>query len=247
MKRLLKEIYHSTLALIHHGHRCECPLCGSHFNRFRPVGLDPHGRKGICWRCGSYERTRMYQLWISRDFEWGDGGLVKVLHIAPEPQMARWLQSIPCIDYVSGDKRADGYTDKYASDVIDLDVTSLPMAASTFDIVICSHVLEHVVDDRQAMNEIRRVMKPGGVAIVQVPIDLDMAATDEEAPGEQLTDEDRIRRFLQVDHLRMYGRDYLDRLRQAGLEPEIVSFSPEDRDRYGLNANEPLLIARAQA
>jgi SAM-dependent methyltransferase len=115
-------------------------------------------------------------------------------------------------------------------------VQRLPFRDGAFDALLCHHVLEHVPDDRAAMRELRRVLRPGGWAILQSPIRSRLEATLEDPA---VTDpRERERLFGQRDHLRQYGRDYADRLRAAGFEVRAERFfdelPPERRARHGL-------------
>ena len=125
----------------------------------------------------------------------------KMLHIAPEVQAQRLVEELLWSDiYSLGDKRTEGYT--YPDYVTDMDIMSLPFEDNSFDVVMCSHVLEHVFDDIKAMSEFRRVLKPDGIAIIQVPYNSDQKITDEEKESEHLTPQQRKQRFGQFDHVK---------------------------------------------
>ncbi len=125
-----------------------------------------------------------------------------------------------------------------------MDITDIGIESMSFDLIICNHVLEHVVDDRKAMRELFRVLKPGGLAILQVPIAM---LTEETVEAPSITDPaERERRFGQSDHVRIYGLDYPNRLREAGFF--VVTPTPLDFldgssvAQYGLLANERLFV-----
>jgi ubiquinone/menaquinone biosynthesis C-methylase UbiE len=129
---------------------------------------------------------------------------------------------------------------------VKLDVQHMPFEDNTFDWVLCNHVLEHVPDDRKAMREILRVLKPSGTAIMQVPLRADWDQTLEDP---SITDkEERIRLFGQYDHLRMYGQDYPKRLEEEGFTVEEFDISKEltsqEFQRYALPKGELLYICR---
>lgn len=163
-----------------------------------------------CWVCGSLERHRLLTILFAMRPELLRPGM-SALHVAPEPQVAKQIRR-SAARYVSGDVAA-----RFGPEVID--VTDLPFSAGEFDAVVCNHVLEHVPDDRRAMAEIRRVLRTGGWALLLVP-DVKDAATFETP---EITDPQELSRLHgQHDHVRTYGWDYLDRLRDAGLETEVL-------------------------
>jgi SAM-dependent methyltransferase len=152
-----------------------------------------------------------------------------ILHLAPEGVLSSLLQR-PNIEYVSGDLEPGR-----AMEV--MDITALPCPDHTFDTVICNHVLEHVPGDVAAMREIRRVLRPGGVAIMQHPIDSSLAKTYEEPTI--VTPEARLQAYGQEDHVRLYGRDFPDRLVAAGFQITVRRYldelDPSERSWYGLS------------
>jgi ubiquinone/menaquinone biosynthesis C-methylase UbiE len=116
-----------------------------------------------------------------------------------------------------------------------MDITQLPFGAGSFDLILCSHVLEHVPDDRQALSELRRVLRPDGLALLQHPID-DIDQTDEDPVV--VDPSERLRRWGQADHVRTYGHDYLQRLVDAGFQVELRAYLEQLPEatvrRYGL-------------
>ena len=146
--------------LLLRGDRVECPCCGGRFRRFRPRGSR---RDAECPRCRSLERHRVMWLYLERET-----GLFRdsldVLHVAPEPWLERRLRGLPRIRYVGGDLRPTG-------EQVRLDLTAVPYPDASFDLAICAHVLDEIPDDRLAMRELRRVLRPGGALVLQTPID----------------------------------------------------------------------------
>ena len=157
---------------------------------------------------------------------------LKVLHFAPEPALQARFRAMPNLDYVSADlcsPRAD----------VHFDICLSPYPDDTFDVILCSHVLEHILDDRKAMSELFRVMKPGGWGIIEVPLQPGRRETFEDQSVTTPTERERV--FGQRDHVRIYGKDYYDRLRSAGFEVRLESFGShlgaELIERYRLPQN----------
>lgn len=207
------------------GDRVECPCCEGTFSRFLPHRGRPRAK---CPGCGSLERHRVLWLFLERETDLLErpGAL---LHIAPEYALLRRLSGVGGLRYVSGDLDS-------ALASHELDVMELPFGAASFDFLICNHVLEHVEDDRRALAELYRVLKPGGWAILMCPVDRRRARTLED-PAVR-TPKDRHRVFGQSDHLRLYGRDYVERLAEAGFavraEPYAEGCDSRSIKRFGL-------------
>ncbi|MCB0758970.1 MAG: methyltransferase domain-containing protein [Flavobacteriales bacterium] len=185
------------------------------------------------------ERSRMIWLFMK------ERGLphpgAKVLHVAPEKCIREKITAMPRVDYVIGDKHEPGYT--YPSGTMELDITNMEFPDKHFDLIICSHVLEHVDDDRRAMRELVRVLAPGGSAILIVP----MGTKAETYEDPSITDPgERLRHFGQFDHVRIYGLDFPQRLEEAGFQVEELAFadrfSSEEIFRYGLRRGELMHI-----
>lgn len=164
----------------------------------------------------------------------------KVLDVAPEEILQRRLQALPNIEYLSIDLESPLAMRK-------MDITKLELSDASYDVIFCNHVFEHIPDDLAAMRELRRVLRPGGWAIMQTPIDLNRATTDEDP---SITNpEERIRRFGQSDHVRIYGRDFFGRLTSAGWDVErrrfTTTLTSDEVRRYALAPDEELFIGRA--
>lgn len=199
----------------------------------------------VCPVCFGSERHRLMYLYIAEETDLlSRGG--DVLHIAPEHGLSFMLARRPGVRYVAGDIDPSNYF--YIKDMATVDLTALSFDDASFDFVICSHVLEHIPDDAAAIREIRRVLRPDGRALLQVPIALKLAHTDEDS---SVTDPaQREARFCQWDHVRLYGTDFGDRLEAQGLSVEryrAFERRPELAKAYDLNPNETLFVARPMA
>ncbi len=249
LKDILRPSYRSMLAAMHAGDECRCNLCGKRFAAMRPrKGRHADGSSfiikdgaGTCWKCNSYPRVRALWHWLVNDFKIQEKVDFELLHIAPEQQLADKFLKMPGIHYTAVDKFCPGY--KYANYVSHADVTDLHFHDSMFDMIICNHVLEHVKNDSKAMSELLRVLKPNGTAVLMVPIDMDAEHTDEEKPDEELSGDERERRFGQPDHVRMYGRDYFERLENVGFHVEHIAFPADLVKELALNPTEEVILA----
>ena len=207
-----------------------CPICGYH-GVFVSVGHPPRW-DARCPGCGSRERHRLVHLWTTRD---GGDQLAgkRILHFAPEKIVMRRMRGNPL--YETADLLQPGVTH-----YVDITRTGLP--EGSYDVVMANHVLEHIPDDRLAMRELLRLLKPGGVALLTVPINPSRQETYENpaitAPAE------RHAHFSAADHLRYYGLDFADRLGEAGFVVETFRLSPAEEVRYGLLRDEWLYVAR---
>jgi SAM-dependent methyltransferase len=207
------------------GDQVECPCCDSTFSRFLPH----RGRsQAKCPGCGALERHRLLSLFLERETDLYERPGT-MLHIAPEYALRRRLARTSGLLYITGDINP-------ALADFELDVMDLPFDAACFDYLICNHVLEHVEDDRRALAEIYRVLRPGGWAILMSPVDRRRAETLEDPAI--VTPWERERVFGQSDHLRRYGRDYRDRLHEAGFavraENYLEQFDARAIRRLGL-------------
>ncbi len=217
---------------IYAGAQYECSICNSRLRRFKPMGERPLAR---CPVCGALERHRLIWLYCRAKTDLFDGHPKSLLHVAPEPCLMSELRRIEGLEYVGADMASH-----YAT--VKMDVTSIQFVDASFDVILCNHVLEHVIDDQKAMRELLRVLKPGGWAIMQVPIKGEVTQEDPAV----VTAAERARLYGQCDHVRQYGRDYGNRLRSAGFLVKVESFSssmaPSELERYGILADEDLYV-----
>lgn len=188
--------------------RLFCPICNKEYRCFLPFGA-PLRQNALCPGCKSLERHRL--LWIALNNGFISGSLRKrLLHVAPEKCLS--LKLLKYFDYVSID--LDG-----SLALIQMDLTELRFPDEHFDAIVCNHVLEHIPDDGKALSELYRVLKPGGWACIQVPI-------DRESTDEDITitcSKEKARRFGQHDHVRSYGKDFINRLEYTGFKVSIIS------------------------
>jgi SAM-dependent methyltransferase len=194
-------------SVLFRGKKVECPVCGGSFSRFLPYGYNKVRQGVLCPGCFSLERHRLLWLFLKNKTSFFHDRL-KVLHIAPEQCFYHRFRNMNNIEYITADLNSP------LADV-KLDVQCIPFNDNLFDVVICNHVLEHVRDDRKAMCEILRILKAGGFAILQVPMDITLETTYENP--DIVTPKEREIHFRQKDHFRLYGRDYLQRLKECGF------------------------------
>jgi SAM-dependent methyltransferase len=225
--------------LVHFGLRRYCPACGASTRRFGSYGIKarPDAR---CLVCNSSERERAQCLLIERCLapRLAQHGVVRILHLAPEPGIERRLRAIAGAEYISGDIEQGR-----AMQVVDL--TNLAFGDASLDLLFVSHVLEHIEDDARAIAEMRRVLKPGGLVLVEVPVLRQKTLEDfsiRTAVG-------RERAFGQSDHVRVCGLDYAERLRAGGFGVEPLSvakqFTPEEIQRSRLLVELPAELIAA--
>jgi SAM-dependent methyltransferase len=222
-----------VLGLFYAGNNVECPICQSKYSKFLPYGRINPRPNALCPSCLSLERHRLIWLYMKEKTNFFQEKL-NVLHVAPEPCFMKRFEKIHGEKYITADIESPLAKVK-------MDIHQIPFEQNTFDVVLCNHVLEHVENDIKAMSEIKRVLKPGGWAIMQVPFF---------SPVPEITFEDlsitnpreREKAFGQDDHVRMFGNDYAKRIERAGLkavEDRFVFNLPEEvRNKYGLAKGE---------
>ena len=199
-----------------------CPVCSWHGRHFAPFGAK-HKRRldAQCPGCGSLERHRLAFLVTQ---ELAELDFRRVLHVAPEPTLAQWLQR-KAVDYLSVDLDAPA--------MARMDITRLALPDSSHTLVWAAHVLEHVPDDAGAMSEIHRILERGGKACIQVPI---WRVTTYEDPT--IRDPGaRLAHFYQADHVRLYGLDIQQRFEAAGFSSTVhraQDFGPDRLLLHGL-------------
>ncbi|GAB4398208.1 MAG: class I SAM-dependent methyltransferase [Microscillaceae bacterium] len=229
-----------VLGWFYRGKAVECPICQHTYARFLPYGRGSSARaNALCPHCLSLERHRLIWVYLQEKTDFFTVPQ-QVLHIAPEACFIPRFEKLPHLEYITAD-----LVSPLAQ--VKMDIMQMPFPENRFSVVFCNHVLEHVADDRQAMREIYRVLRPGGWAILQVPFfRLDLEETYEDA---RLTSPaERFRAFGQEDHVRMYGRDYAQRLASAGfrvMEDDFALLLPENfRQKHGLPRQEYIYLCK---
>jgi len=224
------------LMLFYKGNRYTDPIDGKSYRKFLPYGYQIKRPNVLAPGTLSLERHRLLWLYLKNETDFFTAPK-KVLHIAPEQAFYKLFKKQQHLEYITADLNSP------LAD-IKADITNLPFKEGEFDVVFCNHVLEHVLDDQKAMQELYRVMKIGGFGIFQVPQDVNSATTYEDT---SITDpKERIKHFGQYDHVRVYGSDYFDKLRAVGFEVTPIDYSkklsPDIFDKYRLTKGELLPV-----
>ncbi|MDI5893609.1 class I SAM-dependent methyltransferase [Flavobacterium algoritolerans] len=231
------------------------PIDGKSFKSMLPYGYETQRNNVLSPSTLSLERHRLLWLYLNEETDFFKSELVsdssftntkriklrdaetnsalKVLHFAPEQAFYKLFRNQKNLDYTT--------TDLF-SPLADVkaDICNLPFEDNQYDVILCNHVLEHIPDDTKAMQELYRVLKPGGMAILQIPQDLSRATT---FADDSITDQkERAKIFGQYDHVRIYGRDYFDKLRSIGFrvieEDYTNKIAPELVEKYCLAKGE---------
>ncbi len=230
-------ITHILERITAYGNAVECSCCGKRARRFFPSGVVNKRPYARCAFCGSLERHRLIAEMLKRH-PIAQGS--RILVIAPEK---------PLTDFLEKNFSAKITTsDLLRTDVdVQADICALPFTDASFDVVLANHVLEHIPDDRLAMRELWRVTINGGRAIMQTPLAWQNPSTDEDPT---LNAKERITRYGQDDHVRLYGCDILERFTEAGWKAEATSvtdlFSESAIVRYGFEKNEMFFMLKKQ-
>ncbi len=221
------------------GNKYTDPIDGKSFRKFLPYGYGTQRPNVLSPSTLSLERHRLLWLYLQKETKFfrSESVKLKVLHMAPEQCFLDRFKKLKHIDLVT----ADLY-----SPIVDVkaDILDLPFEDNSFDIIFCNHVLEHIENDKKAMQELYRVLKKGGFGIFQIPQDYSRSTTYEDfsitAP------EERTKHFGQYDHVRVYGNDYFDRLRSVGFNVDEVNYakklSDKEMDKYRLMKGEILPV-----
>lgn len=226
---ITREIYFTSRSLLYIGNKFICPCCNGHFRRFLPGRAGPNT---ICPRCNSFHRHRLIWLYLKNKTSLFSENL-KVLHVAPEYWFKKKFKNMCNLDYISADLSS-------TLAMVKMDITNITYEDNYFDVILCNHVLEHVMDDRKAMQEFLRVLKLSGWAILQVPIHHELDKTFEDP--KIISPEERKRMFGKDDHVRKYGRDYKDRLEEVGFTVKVENYTTElgneIRKKYNLGGEQ---------
>jgi SAM-dependent methyltransferase len=236
--RIYRLAYRIDRAIKYSGRRYQCNVCQYRFRAW--LQREQREWLKLCPMCKSHPRMRLMIFWLQRESDLLEEPR-DIAHFAAEPVFS---------DIVRKAARGRRYVridiQSSLSDV-HADICALPFRAAEFDAIICNHVLEHVPDDRAAMLELRRILRPGGTAILMVPFHPDRETFEDPSVVDP---EQRTELFGQFDHVRLYGGDYLDRLREAGFDVDCdlywKSLGEEVAVRYGLQRDEYLIVGRTR-
>lgn len=203
------------LAFFLKGNTFTDPIDGKSFKMFLPYGYGKQRDNALSPSTLSLERHRLLWLYLKNETNFFTANL-KVLHFAPEQAFYKRFRNLKNLDYITTDLNSP------LADV-KADICNLPFEDNEFDVILCNHVLEHIPDDTKAMQELYRILKLGGMGIFQIPQDLSRERTFED---DSITDKkQRAKIFGQYDHVRIYGRDYFDKLRRIGYKVEEVDYT----------------------
>lgn len=253
IKKIIKKTIPSTVKRIvrlamHSGDKYNCPFCGYNAKDLSPIGanfkvltekqvIGAGLRNGGCYKCGSTDRERLVYIYLKDVANILNQKNIKILHFAPEKNLANTLSKIGFEKYICGDLFTEGY--KYPDYVQNMNVLNIPYEDNYFDLVICNHLLEHVPTDIDAMKELYRVLKSNGKAILQVPISKKLDKTFEDFSVTNPKEREIV--FGQFDHVRIYGQDYVDRISSVGFKVEQITISKK-YEKYGLCIDEDIFI-----
>ncbi|MCI0442113.1 methyltransferase domain-containing protein [bacterium] len=233
LRKFVREAERKTWFMRYYGNKFVCVCCGANLSNFN--GQD-------CPKCNSRLRHRVIFKYLLDHADLISANQpTKMLHFAPEYFFRTYFRKFKNIEYYDADLSSS--TANYK-----VDITNIPFKAEYFDSILCVHVLEHIPDDRLAMRELYRVLKPGGWAILQSPVDTNRQTTYEDPTIS--SPEERLKIFGDIDHKRVYGLDYKDRLKEAGFEvsvdPYVSNLSEEIIAKFGLR-REDIYLCRKTA
>ena len=226
------------LRIIFHGKKFTDPIDDSNYSKFLSYGYKTVRKNALCPGTLSLERHRLLWLYLDKETDFLNSNL-KVLHVAPEQVFFKKFKKLKNWEYFTFDLN---------SPIADIkgDLTSTNFKDESFDLIICNHVLEHIEDDKLALNEIYRILKYNGISILQVPMNIKRKNTFEDSSIKSKNQREKY--FGQYDHVREYGLDFKDRVEQAGFEVEMINYSSKiSKDliiRYGLMKNDLIPIGK---
>jgi SAM-dependent methyltransferase len=208
-------VFQPILGLFLKGNQFTDPIDGKSFSTFLPYGYNNLRKNALSPSTFSLERHRL--LWLYLKNETGVfSKKIKLLHFAPEQAFYKRFKKLSNIQYDTIDINSP-------LAMIKADICDLPIKDNTYDFILCNHVLEHILDDNKAISELYRVLKKDGVGIFQVPIDMKKEFTFQD---DSITDKkERNKIFGQYDHVRVYGKDYFTKLKNAGFKVEEVDYT----------------------
>ena len=219
------------------GTRFTDPIYGSSYRKFLPYGYQKIRENALCPGTLSLERHRLLWLYLERETNFIDNA-IKVLHVAPEQVFYQKFRTFSHWEYTTTDLHSPLAE-------IKADLCELPFQDNYYDLILCNHVLEHIPEDQKAMQEMYRVLKPGGTLIAQVPLEENRTETFED---NSITDKaTRTEIFGQYDHVRIYGTDYYTRLESVGFDSHAIDFlkklTSQEKQKFALPYSEKIPIA----
>ncbi|RKR07851.1 methyltransferase family protein [Maribacter vaceletii] len=234
----LSYLVRPLIAFTLRGNNYTDPIDNKSFKKFLPYGYKNQRENVLSPSTLSLERHRLLWLFLKNETNFFTHRL-KVLHFAPEQAFYKRFRKLKNIEYTTTDLNSP------LADV-KADICNLPFKDNSYDVIFCNHVLEHIPNDTKAMQELYRVLKPGGWGIFQIPQELDRDTTFED---DTITDKkERAKIFGQYDHVRIYGRDYFNKLRTIGFTVEEQDYtntlSKEEVDKYRLAKGEIIPLVR---
>ena len=214
------------------------PINGKSYRTFLPYGYVLQRKNALSPGTLSLERHRLLWLYLKNETIFFKKDL-KVLHIAPEQCFYNVFKKLKNINYITYDLNSPLAEIKG-------DICNMPFKNNSFDYILCNHVLEHINDDKKAMMEIFRVLNISGTAILQVPINLNNKNTLED--NSITNKQERIEKFGQYDHVRLYGLDYFKKLQNIGFEVDQVKYGSKFNDdeilKYSIVKNEVIPVCK---
>lgn len=224
--------------ILFRGNKFTDPINGKSYRKFLPYGYVKQRDNALSPGTLSLERHRLLWLYLNNETNFFSKTL-KVLHIAPEQCFYNLFKNLKNINYTTFDLN---------SPLADIkgDICNLPFKENSFDFILCNHVLEHINDDKKAMKELYRVLNKNGTAILQVPINQKSSKTFEDS---SIVDKkERIEKFGQYDHIRLYGLDYFKKLESFGFKVDPLKYSKEFTEskiiKYGLIKDEIIPVCK---
>ena len=224
--------------IFYRGNEYTDPINGKSYRKFLPYGYVKQRDNALSPGTLSLERHRLLWLYLNNETNFFSKTL-KVLHIAPEQCFYNLFKNLKNINYTTFDLN---------SPLADIkgDICNLPFKENSFDFILCNHVLEHINDDKKAMKELYRVLNKNGTAILQVPINQKSSKTFEDS---SIVDKkQRIEKFGQYDHIRLYGLDYFKKLESFGFKVDPLKYSKEFTEneiiKYGLIKDEIIPVCK---
>lgn len=237
----LLEVLLTLRSVLFLGTKYTCPCCGWHVRAFTDDNAIFRERSlSYCPRCNSKARHRRIWLFLEEKTNLFSERL-SLFEVSPKYSFSRRFNAMPNLTYFGADLVCRPHISAR------LDLTAMPVRTNTFDAVICVHVLEEIADDRKAMTELFRVLKPGGWAVISVPTRMDRLTYEDPA---LTTPEERQRAFGEAAHVRIYGYDLVDRLEQCGFRVQVdlaENVPVQTREKYGLRNDENIFYCTKPA